>query len=938
MRVLLLSIIGIFISGSYVSGIQQLNSVVRNYDKKEYNAANQIWSAASTSDGLTYFANNDGLLEFDGSNWRIYRMPGDLNVRSVFVDSTDRVYVGSYEEFGYWEKDEFGNLSYNSLSIQISEAQFHNDEIWRIIVQDELVYFQSFSEVFVYNGTSISEIGFPGSLVLLLEADNQLYVHYVNEGLYRIEGFKAHLVPGSVQLASDEIKVILPLDSGKLLIGAKAGGLFLYDGKSFEPLSSPVSQEIRDAEVNVGLKLDQFFLIGTVTSGLYILSESGELIDHISEQSFLNNNTVLALSKDHVGNIWIGLDAGLSYMQLNSQVHLYVNPTVNIGSTYDAMIHKGQLYVGTNTGLYRFETKDRYFTNPKLIAGSVGQVWSLFEFDNKLLCGHSNGTYLVVRDSLHLLSAINGGFHYVELSNNSKQKLALGTTYHTPVLYESVDGRVHERNRILGFIEPVPDFVIDYKQEFWGKHTRKGVIRFSLNPELTAVEDVEYMTSRYGLPPGSTVEIVDGQVVFATGNLIYTYDYLNDSILSYDWLNAGLEEYRSSQKIIKAGHKNYWFINNDQIGMYNVDTDTVQGIFSLDLDMLGVSLVKKFPNIATLNDSIYLVNLEEGFGIVTIPHVPKKTLPELFFRHVAAGNEKITYYLPNHSEGSESVLKSKNNTISFTFSSASHNQNAKFRYRLKGLSSDFTEWSINTIVKYERLNPGTYAFEVQARDIYGSSSDLQVYPFTVNRVWYATQGASIAYVLVILVAFFLFNERSKKQIKRKESERREQQRLKAQESYTRLLNEKLAAENSLKSIQLANYTQQILHRNEFLSKLQKDIQTQWQKHGQDSIHKISARIGQLISENESSKQEWEVFEKQFEQAHNNFFKRLLEMYPELTQSDLKLCAFLRMNLSSKEIAPLLNIEIRSVEVRRYRLRKRMHLNTDENLVEFILNV
>jgi hypothetical protein len=198
---LLISVLGLFMSGSYVSGSQRLNTIVRNYDKKEYNAANQIWSIASTSDGLTYFANHDGLLEFDGSNWSLYKMPGDLNVRSVFVDSSDRIYVGSYEEFGFWEKDVYGKLSYKSLSKQVSEAQFHNDEIWRIIVKEKFVYFQSFSEVFVFDGTRISEIGFPGSLVLLLEADNQLYLHYLNEGLYRIEGTRAHLIAGSEQLA-----------------------------------------------------------------------------------------------------------------------------------------------------------------------------------------------------------------------------------------------------------------------------------------------------------------------------------------------------------------------------------------------------------------------------------------------------------------------------------------------------------------------------------------------------------------------------------------------------------------------------------------------------------------------------------------------------------------------------------------------------------------
>ena len=136
---------------------------------------------------------------------------------------------------------------------------------------------------------------------------------------------------------------------------------------------------------------------------------------------------------------------------------------------------------------------------------------------------------------------------------------------------------------------------------------------------------------------------------------------------------------------------------------------------------------------------------------------------------------------------------------------------------------------------------------------------------------------------------------------------------------------------------MANYTKRIKDRNELLSGVHKELHSLKDHYGSDAINRISSKIGRLIKENDSSNKEWEIFERHFEQAHNNFFKKLLETYPELTQSDLKLCAFLRMNLSSKETAPLLNIEIRSVEVRRYRLRKRMHLSTDENLVEYILN-
>ena len=97
------------------------------------------------------------------------------------------------------------------------------------------------------------------------------------------------------------------------------------------------------------------------------------------------------------------------------------------------------------------------------------------------------------------------------------------------------------------------------------------------------------------------------------------------------------------------------------------------------------------------------------------------------------------------------------------------------------------------------------------------------------------------------------------------------------------------------------------------------------------------KIVDMIDANISTEDDWKVFEMHFDQAHENFFKRLKEQYNELTPSDLKLCAYLRLNLSTKEIAPLLNISVRGVEIRRYRLRKRLDLPTEDNLVEFLLS-
>jgi len=128
----------------------------------------------------------------------------------------------------------------------------------------------------------------------------------------------------------------------------------------------------------------------------------------------------------------------------------------------------------------------------------------------------------------------------------------------------------------------------------------------------------------------------------------------------------------------------------------------------------------------------------------------------------------------------------------------------------------------------------------------------------------------------------------------------------------------------------------IIKKNELLIEIKNELENQKKRLGNHHPVNFNEKIFSLINKNITDDNDWQVFEELFDQAHADFFKRLKSSYPELTQSDLKLCAYLRLNLSSKEIAPLLNISYRGVETRRYRLRRRLLLDNDKNLVEFIL--
>jgi len=292
-----------------------------NYDKSKYAAGNQNWSVAVNQSGIVYIGNNQGLLEFDGANWNLYKMPDQMVVRSVATTEDSIIYVGSFEEFGYWTKDEKGMLHYISLSSSLDPDLFHNDEIWRIIPLNGKIYFQSFSSIFIYDGKSIHTITPGFTLVLLCKAHDRLFIHGVDRGLYELAGDTLRLIPLSTSLGNDEIKVVLPYKENKLLIGAAASGMFLLDGISLTPWKSSVNDLIKQTEVNNGLAIENRIIIGTIVNGIYIMDNEGNLMAHLNSPDYLQNNTILALCTDEKGNIWAAHgNRGLFRIKLNRQL------------------------------------------------------------------------------------------------------------------------------------------------------------------------------------------------------------------------------------------------------------------------------------------------------------------------------------------------------------------------------------------------------------------------------------------------------------------------------------------------------------------------------------------------------------------------------------------------------------------------------------------
>jgi DNA-binding CsgD family transcriptional regulator len=237
---------------------------------------------------------------------------------------------------------------------------------------------------------------------------------------------------------------------------------------------------------------------------------------------------------------------------------------------------------------------------------------------------------------------------------------------------------------------------------------------------------------------------------------------------------------------------------------------------------------------------------------------------------------------------------------------------------------------------------------VKARNNLGSESSIEKFEFVVLPPWYRTSWAYSIYIFLFAGLLFLMYQLQKfkfsRQQKRMEEENKkllyisELELNKTQSEVVALQNEKLASEINFKNAELASSTMHLVKKGELLSKIKEEL-AHVLKHIQDktAIQEIK-KVIKSVSDDDKIDQEWETFAKHFDTVHSDFVVTLKKTYPSLTANEVKLCIYLRMNLSSKEIAQLINISVRGVEISRYRLRKKIGIASEINLFDHLMQI
>lgn len=928
----------LFLSLTYSSLIfSQELPPVQNFAPSDYRAENQNWGISQSEDRLIYIANNKGLLEYNGASWTLYPSPNETIVRSVKVVGS-KIYTGAYMEFGYWQKNNFGELTYTSLSDSIDSNLLEDEEFWKIIDIEKYLIFQSLDRIYIYD----SEIGSTriieteNRIVHSYLLDGSIYFQRIGEGVFKIENGRDMLVSAAPAVKNNEVVAMFSDQKGINFV-TRTEGVFSLINSELNTWDRPVNERLKTLSVYSAQQLESNDLIfGTIADGLIYSDFEGQSFSEFNQDNGLINNTVLAVFEDLDHNIWLALDNGVSFMNSNSLFKIYKDQDGSLGSVYASAIYNDVLYLGTNQGLFSKALESN--EEPTFVAGTQGQVWNLQVVNNTLFCGHHKGTFSINDRSAQLVANVPGTWNFSAVEN--QPNLILQGNYDGIYVLEQQNGSWALKNKLNGFNNSARYFEF-FEGTIFVNHEYKGIFKLAIDQGFQKITSVTIDTVLKGA--NSAILKYQEELLYAYNKGILKYDtvqntFVKDSVLS--------NIYSPKNYVSGNMHKNeagdqFWMFSKDNLTLVSPGELTATPTFKhIPLTSDERNEVVEFENIiSNQRKDQYILGTSSGYITIDAAKTTQSRF-NVYIDKIFNTNSKVQGTSELAIDKSRlGKFKSQQNNVSISFYTPKYTKflTAQYQFQLLNRYDAWSDFTSDPVVYFENLPPGKYTFNVRSKIGNTLSTNVASYTFTIARPWYLTNLMLAVYgLMIVLFSIFMhqvykryYRKQQQKLIEKNKSEL-ELARVQNEREIIKIRNEKLKKDYKLKTKELAASTMSMVKKNELLA----DIKERLNRASNGAVKEVIKQIDENLNHNDN----WEFFKEAFDNADRDFFNNLKASHPNLTPNDMKLCAYLRLNLSSKEIAPLFNISARSVEIKRYRLRKKMDLSSNENLTNYILGL
>ncbi|WP_297338423.1 triple tyrosine motif-containing protein [Algoriphagus sp.] len=926
---------------------------ITNYGPERYKAGIQNWDIIQDGRGALFVANNLGLLEFEGENWSRYGI-NNTKVRSVLLGSDGKIYVGSQADFGFLSADVKGKLVYTSLADSLPAATRGFDETWKVFEIGKKIYFCTFEGIFVYDGENIDVYEADNRLEISFQVDNLLYTYAVDRGLVLFDEGKFDLVQNGDFFKDKRISSIMKYDNQQLMITTFEHGAFLYNG-TVKPFQFQGDFWRNEFLINHATRLrNGNIAIGTQNAGLFIISKEGNRLLHLSKEEGLQDLTINYIYEDNYDGLWLAKNNGLSRVDLNSPF-TFIDDRMGIsGAGYTALKSGELVYLGTNNGLFVWEG-DKI----EPIVGIDGQVYNIQRIQGRILVGHNSGTYYLEGKTAVKIHDENGAWLFRSIPE--EPSLLIQGTYTGLNLFEWLGSDLVFKQKIEGFGES--SRVMEFDGEYlWVAHGYKGIFKLKFSPDYTQVIESKLYNNNDGLPTNvlNNVFKISNQLVFTANAGFYEYSVDQDRFVSNNEYNQLIDPGAMLVDMEADEVGNVYFIEQNMLGIIKPQPNHQQIVHTATFNKIRRLWNDDLANIMVLDNQHILIGGKQGF----IHYSPQLDIPQgvetqIIFSEISSkGTQDSILFLGNKYSSTKSAsnfeteLNYAQNSISFEYA-APHFESedeVTYQYKLENYDEEWSPWSLENRKEYTNLREGDYSFQVRARDIFEQETEPAIFTFKIKPPIYRSFFAYVFYTLgggfLLFLGFRWLDKRHQlaqsklKQEKDRALEIKDNEietiTQRTEEEIIRLKNEKLQNEIEHKNQELTSSAMHLIQKNQLLNTIKATLKN---LSKDEKTKQLNTQLGKLIKSIDKDLDggdEWSQFSENFDQVHGNFITRLKEKYPDLTPQEIKFSAYIRMNLNTKEIANLLGISVRGVEIGRYRVRKKLKLERKENLSDFLL--
>lgn len=739
----------------------------KNFSPRNYGQESQNFSVVQNKEGIMYFGNANGIMEFDNSSWRLVKVPGKP---MLTINSNNEVYYGGYNQIG---KIVYENGHLLTKLLNLGEHDKFG-QVTQIIAIDNDLYVVSSKQLFYFHRDSLQSVKTFQSNVKIFKFNEKILCNIQEKGLSYCQNGDFVKFEDSELFENMTICDIIALNSKEFLVrDQKSESFFKYSDGTITEFKTEADDFIQANTYSVGLALDNKRMVfGTEHGGIVCVDEKGHYVFSMSRDNSLRDNQITSMYVANDGNLWLTTFSGISLIETKSNISFFGSYYGLNGVILSVIRFESDLYVATTNGVYLYNCQSVYDKNRnsfdykakfKKIDEIRAMCWKLVEIQGNLYAVTNDGIYLINGSKAKL--QLSGNFMSISKMSFFPDNILIGSK--DGLLIASVeDSKIDTLGYVKNYSYSTRTICEDFFGNFWLGTSEDGLFQLSFFSGLNLNPDIISFAEKTGLPEDyDWIDVFPSfqGVLFATNKGVYRYSYQGNYFFEDTLFNKNYAKTNSYlYPLVEDKNKNIWYSNITD-GRYERET----GLFEFqDSNSSYTAVAGPYSQLKEfVIESIYPeddgnVWLGSTEALIKIDNEKTKFYQKkinVLIRKITIHGDSLIYVPFNCSGEEKYEFKFADKTIRFDFTALNYNSfgQAKFQIKLVGFDNDWSDWQSANFKEYTSLFEGDYEFQIRAKDEYGNISDVTSLFFTIRAPVYRTWYAFLFYVLILFTAVFL---------------------------------------------------------------------------------------------------------------------------------------------------------------------------------------